>query len=80
MSRFSCVVGMILLGGGERGGVAMILSRVCSLSFFLHFTASGGLLLTGGFFSRGVVGYWKDPPGYWDKIVWPNYVSLVIFH
>jgi nicotinamide/nicotinate riboside kinase len=20
-------------------------------------------------------GYWTDPPGYWDDIVWPNYVK-----
>lgn len=22
-----------------------------------------------------IEGYWKDPPGYWDKIVWPDYVK-----
>ncbi|RPA97127.1 P-loop containing nucleoside triphosphate hydrolase protein [Choiromyces venosus 120613-1] len=22
-----------------------------------------------------VEGYWQDPPGYWDQIVWPNYLK-----
>ena len=22
-----------------------------------------------------IEGFWKDPPGYFDKIVWPNYVA-----
>ncbi|KAG0638924.1 P-loop containing nucleoside triphosphate hydrolase protein [Tuber brumale] len=22
-----------------------------------------------------IEGYWKDPPGYWDEFVWPNYVK-----
>lgn len=50
-------------------------------SFFLSsFHRIGRSFVDGGLFSRGMVGYWKDPPGYWDKIVWPNYVSLIIFH
>lgn len=24
---------------------------------------------------RAVAGFWEDPPDYFDKIVWPNYVS-----